>query len=1114
MKTLNHYLIILLVALFPTLLLGQYATNSVLSNGIWKKLKIKDEGIYKISFADLVSMGFSNPENIHIYGNGGIMLSEMNIDFRNDDLVENPIFIEKGADNIFNSGDYILFYGKGSVKWDYDYTKQRFVHTIHKFSDDSYYFITSNNVACNEISSTNGSSLISNKTVTTFNDFQFHEIENYNLIKSGSLWFGEHFNSDTTNLNLPFTFPNILSSYQVRLTSYLATRSSYPSSFTVNANGSLVQDITIIETNMSSYTAPYANTQLVTNNFPATSSSININFDYFPANATSEGWLNYLELNARRELRMAGSQMNFRDIESVGTGNISEFVIENADTILKVWDISNYLSPKNILYNITDSTIKFKANTDTLKQFVIFSNTNYLVPEFVGDVANQNLHALPQSDFIIVTHSDFINQANELADLHRNNDNMSVIVVTPEQIYNEFSSGSPDVSAIRDFVKMFYDRATDSSNKPKYLLLFGDGSYDNRTISATNTNYILTYQSASSLKPTESYATDDFYTLLDNNEGGVTGFEDIGVGRFPVRNITEAENVVNKIKIYMSNSSFGKWRNNVTFIADDEDANQHMNQSEALATKIDTTNPEFNVKKTYLDAYQQVTTPAGQSYPAVTAAILSSINQGTLLINYLGHGNNSGLAEELVIDLSDINSLNNHNKLFIMVTLTCLFNRFDDYNQYSAGEQLFLNPNGGTIALFSATRLTYSTPSFVLNDKLYNHFFSHDTIGGQLRLGDIFRLAKNDAGSLSNKRNVVLLGDPALKPAIPELNVVTTNVSCNSLNCTLDTIMALTNVTVSGIIKDNSDNIVNWINDTIEVIVFDKKESYSTLANDGGQPINYSEQKNKIFEGKANIVNGTFEFSFIVPEDISLDINKGKISYYFSTDNIDGNGYDNSFTIGGGINSSSPIDNTGPNIDLYINNESFISGDTVGKTSLLIAKIYDISGINILESGHNISGKLDNETIVLNNYFSLDFNSYQSGKINYIFDNLADGLHEFKLIVWDSHNNITEETISFFVKDSTSNAENINYDNTYFIIYPNPFNSSTTIEYTLSTQVKVKIELINMLGSKMAILDSEFKNSGKHVLNINKTELNLTSGIYYLSFDFGNKLFYKKLIVQ
>lgn len=1114
MNTLNHYLIILIIAFFPTLLFGQYAANSVLSSGIWKKIKIKEDGVYKISYSDLVGMGFSNPENIHIYGNGGVMLSEMNSDFRNDDLVDNPIFIDKGTDNIFNSGDYILFYGKGSVKWDYDYTKQRFVHTIHKFTDDSYYFITSNNVACNEISSTNGSSLISNKTVTTFNDYLFYEKEYYNLIRSGSLWFGEHFNNDSTNYNLLFNFPNVLSSYQVRLTSYLAARSSSPSSFTVNANDSLVQNITIIETNMISYTAPYANTQLVTNNFTATTASININIDYFPANSTSEGWLNYLELNARRELKMYGSQMHFRDIESVGTGNISEFVIENANSNLKVWDISNYLSPHNIVYNLIDSAIKFKANTDSLKEFVILSNTNYLVPEFVGDVANQNLHALPQSDFIIVTHSDFINQANELADLHRNNDNMSVIVVTPEQIYNEFSSGSPDISAIRDFVKMFYDRGIANQTNPKYLLLFGDGSYDNRTISSLNTNYILTYQSASSLKPIDSYATDDFYTLLDDNEGGVTGYEDIGVGRFPVRNITEAENVVNKIKLYMSNSSFGKWRNNLTFIADDEDANQHMNQSEALSTKIDTTNPEFNVKKIYLDAYQQVTTPAGQSYPSVTASILSSINQGTLLINYLGHGNGYGLAEEEVLDLADINSLNNHNKLFVMYAATTEFSRYDDYQNYSAGEELFLNPNGGAIALLSATRLTYSTPNYILNDKFYNHVFSHDSSGNQLRLGDILKLAKNDAGSLSYKRNFVLLGDPALKPAIPELNVVTTNISCNSLNCTLDTIMALTNITVTGSVKDNYDNIVNWINDTIEVIVFDKKVNYTTLANDGGQPINYSEQKDKIFEGKAIIVNGTFEFSFIVPEDISLDINKGKISYYFSTENIDGNGYDNNFTIGGGINSSSPADNTSPNVNLYINNESFISGDTVGKTSLLIAKIYDISGINILVSGHNISGKLDNETIVLNNYFSLDLNSYQSGKINYIFDNLAEGLHEFKLIVWDSYNNITEETISFFVKDSTTNVENINYDNTYFIIYPNPFNYSTTIEYTLNTQAKVKIELINMLGSKMAILDSEFMNSGKHVLNINKTELNLTPGIYYLSFDIENKLFYKKLIVQ
>lgn len=972
-----------------------YASNSVLSIGKWIKIKISKDGVYKITYDELIIMGFETPENIHIYGNGGEMLSEMNNVFRNDDIVDNPIFIEKGNDNIFNSGDYLLFYGKGSVKWFYDDVQHRFIHSLHKFSEASYYFITSNNTACNEIYSIDNISLTSNKTVNTFNDYQFYEKEINNLIKSGNLWFGEHFNNDSTFYDFSFNFPNIVTTNNIKLTSYFAARSSLPSSFIVNANGSLVQNISLTEANIGSNTASYATTQLVTNMFVSSNSNILVTINYSPSNSSSEGWLNYLELNTRRYLKMYGSQMHFRDVESVGLGNISEFNIENTNSNLRVWDITNYLSPKNLIYNISDSTIKFKTSTDTLKQFVVFENTNYLIPEIIGKVLNQDLHALPQSDFIIVTHPDFLSYANELADLHRNNDNMSVIVVTPEQIYNEFSSGSPDISAIRDFVKMFYDRSSSTQDLPKYLLLFGDGSYDNRTISSTNSNYILTYQSTSSLKPTESFCSDDFFSLLDDSEGGASGFEDIGVGRLPARNSTEATTVLNKIKNYITPVTFGDWRNTLCFIGDDEDANQHMNQADALATKIDTAYPAFNIEKIYLDAFQQISTPEGERYPDVNVAITNRITNGTLILNYTGRGNVHGLANEKVVELTDINSWNNFNKLFLMFTATAEFSRFDNYELTSAGEQVLLNPNGGSIALLSTTRLTYSTPNYILNDKFYNYIFSRDSNDEHLRLGEVMRLTKVNSGSSYNKRNFALLGDPALKLAIPENSVVTTEILCNSLNCNLDTILALTNVTVKGKVTDFQGNFQPTINDALNVIVFDKKRSYSTLSNDGGAALNYKEQKDKLFEGSAEILNGEFEFSFVVPDSISFGVGKGKISYYFSTDSFDGNGFDN----------------------------------------------------------------------------------------------------------------------SFILQDTLVNIENNNSELSYCIIYPNPFNFSTTIEYALSNSENVKIELLNILGSKIAVLKSENQTSGKHSTNFSKKELNLTSGLYYIRFEIASKIYYKKFIV-
>ncbi|OFX49865.1 MAG: hypothetical protein A2046_16090 [Bacteroidetes bacterium GWA2_30_7] len=1055
-----------------------YTSSSVLSAGRWIKIKILEDGIYKISYDDLINMGFEIPENIHVYGNGGLMLSEMNNVSRYDDLIDNPIFIDKGTDNIFNTGDYLLFYGKGSVKWIYDYTKQRFIHSLHNFSDVSYYFITSNNIPSNEIESINNNNLTANKIVTSFNDYRFYEKETYNLIKSGSIWFGEHFNNISTSSNFSFNFPNVVTSYQIRLTTYLAARSSSPSSFAVYANGSLVQNISIAETNLSNYTSPHASTQLVTNIFPTTTSAINLSLNFLPPNSSSEGWLNYFELNARRELKMYGSQMHFRDIESIGIGNISEFVIENANSGLKVWDISNYLNPKNLIYNISGSTVKFKNNTDTIKQFIVFNNSNYLIPEIVGEVTNQDLHALPQSDFIIVTHPNFINYANELADIHRNNDNMSVLVVTPEQIYNEFSSGSPDVSAIRDFVKMFYDRGFENQSIPKYLLLFGDGSYDNKTVSSSNSNYILTYQSVNSLKPTETFVSDDFFSLLDDSEGGSTGFEDIGVGRFPVRNSAEASVILNKIKNYINNKTFGDWRNTVCFIGDDEDANTHMTQADGLATRIDTGYPAFNIEKIYLDAFKQISTPAGQRYPDVNKAITDRITKGTLILNYTGHGNELGLAHERIIGLSEINSWDNYNKLFLMLTATCEFSRYDDYNRVSAGEQVLLNSKGGAIALLSTTRLVYSSPNAILNEKFYNSAFTRDENNEHLRLGEIMRLTKVNTGSGQNKRNFTLLGDPALKLAIPENDVKTLTINNISVSQTTDTVKALSKITITGkVIKFDGSDYTNF-NGIIYPTVYDKPVSITSLSNDGGTPITFKLQNNILYRGKSSVTNSEFSFTFIAPKDINYSYGNGKISYYYNDNEIDGNGYFKDVVVGGS-DTNSVKDLTGPEANLFMNDFTFAFGGITDENPLFLANIVDSNGVNTASGiGHDITVLLDDQTnniIVLNDYYEAELNSFKGGKVKYKMKNLTEGSHNIKFKVWDVYNNSAEAYLEFIVAKSSELVLD------HILNYPNPFTTNTNFyfEHNVPNQnIDVLIQIFSISGKLVKSIETNLNSNG------------------------------------
>ncbi|MCG8452811.1 MAG: type IX secretion system sortase PorU, partial [Spirochaetales bacterium] len=435
-------------------------------------------------------------------------------------------------------------------------------------------------------------------------------------------------------------------------------------------------------------------------------------------------------------------------MQSVDSNNVSTFRLKDISSSTKVWDITDPRNPRLVETVPDGSNLSFTLATDSLREFIAFNNTGYLSPEVVGSVDNQNLHGMSAPEMIVITHPNFTSYANQIADHHRNVDGMDVFVTTPELIYNEFSSGAPDVSAIRNFMKMFYDRATTDSEIPKYLLLVGDGSYDNKTVSADNTNYILTYQSSNSIKPTSSFVTDDYFAILDDSETITNGSLDLGVGRMAVKSTDEAKAVTDKILHYATSSDcYGDWRNIICFTGDDEDGNQHMSDADYLATYVDTAYSVFNVEKIYLDAYQQVSTPAGQRYPDVNSAIDDRVNRGALIFNYTGHGGELGLAHESVIDINQINSWSNYNQMPLFMTATCEFSRFDDPERTSAGELIQLNPNGGGVGLFTTTRVVYASSNFILSRNFYRVVFESDENGERYCLGDIMRITKNNSSS-------------------------------------------------------------------------------------------------------------------------------------------------------------------------------------------------------------------------------------------------------------------------------------------------------------------------------------------------------------------------------
>ncbi len=1033
-----------------------YKEHSVLSVGKWYKLALKKSGIYRINKTDLANMGIDpssvDPKKIRIFGNGGKMLPEKNSDFRFDDLIENAIFVKGEDDGVFDNNDFILFYGESPDIWEYDTLAELFFHIKNLYSDYTYYFLNINSDFGKRMQTESSSSLPQTHNISKFNDHQFYEKDENNLIGSGKVWYGEVFSNVTTYEFPVFSFPDIDISSNLTIKVDLAARSFINSTFSINATGMPSPLIATIYPVSQSQNTDYAKTKQAQQTYFPSYPDILVSITYNKSTLSGSGWLNYIELNAMRHLIFSSDQMQFRNTACIGQGNISEFVLSNASASVKIWDISNPVDVKIIDAIPDNNEMTFRIATDSLKEFIAFNDNTFFDVEFIGEVENQDLHAIEPPELIIVTHPDFLNEAIRLAGIHLLYDNYSSCIVTPEQIYNEFSSGKQDVTAIRDFVKMLYDRSSKGS-EPEYLLLFGDGSYDNKNKLNTNNNFIPTYQSNNSLLSTATFVSDDYFGLLDSGEGNnANGTVDIGIGRLTVQTREQAGSMVDKIEHYISPAAtdisipgeiakFGDWRNEICFVADDEDGNLHFNQAEHLAKFIEKTYKTYNIDKIYLDAYPQVATPGGNRYPEVNKAINERIAKGSLLVNYFGHGGEGGWAYENVLEISDIVKWDNYSSLPAFLTATCEFSRFDDPLNTTAGEWVVLNPNGGGIAIFSTTRVAFASSNFSLTVCLYDHIF--EKINNKYpRLGDLIRLSKNDNNNDATLKNFILLGDPALKLNYPRYSVITEKINNKPVSGDEDTLSAYEQITVSGFIADQNENKISDFNGVINPVIYDKASQISTLGNDNnGSSAVFQLQNNILYKGRASIKNGEFSFSFVMPKDIDFSYGNGKISYYAEDGQTDASGFYNEIIVGGSDNNSE-TDFSGPEINLYINDTNFVTGGRTNSDPVLLAHLFDENGINAFGNGigHEITAVLDenNEnTIVLNQYYQAALDSYQSGNVAYQFFNLNEGMHEIKLKAWDMFNNSSVAYINFFV--SSSNKLELNY----VMNYPNPFLDET-----------------------------------------------------------------------
>ena len=1034
------------------------AENSVLASGSWYKMSLTETGMYKITYQELASMGVPvnsiNPKNIRLYHNGGGILPVINKDKRHDDLVEIPIYVSGENDGSFDANDYVVFYGRGPVTW--KNVNGIYEKITNPYSDYSYVFLTTDLGEGKRIENAEEETVNPDEIVDSFLDFQIVEDDAHNLNNMGATWYGDKFDAQLSR-SYSFNFPNIIKDKKCNLYSEVASRNYSRAEFIYKANG---KQIYRLPSDANAADNLYANMLSTTNvKFTSDRDNVVIEVSYSRAASTSSAWLDYISVNAWRQLKFTGNMMPFRNPDCSDNDKKYRYEITNAGSSLQVWDVTEPTEPKKMRLQQSSNVASFITKGSAQNEFIAFDGNYYKTVDFVSAVANQNLHSKYDFDYLIITHPDFYLQSERLKEIHSRIDDLEIAIVTPQQIYNEFSCGAQDITAIRDYIKMLYEK---SGKRLRYVLLFGDASYDYKNKSG-QVCFVPSYESKVSCS-SACIVTDDYFVCLDDYEGMMdnTSTVDVAIGRMPVTTSEDASAMLDKIEQYISinNESAGQWRKNITFIADDDDT-YYMSHAEQLESVIRSNGGEdVDIDKIYLDAYPQVATSSGQRAPECNAAITNRVELGTSIVNYIGHAGEVGWAAERILTIEDILSWRNSPKLHLMITASCEFSRFDDHTRTSAGEYVFLNHHGGAIAMMTTARVTYASPNYTLMKLLYKHLF--DMEGGEyITMGDIYVHAKQVGDQ--NSKAYVYFGDPALRLNYPENTIEVTSINNHDISI-VDTLRALQKVSMTGVVNDVFGNHLSDFNGVLHINVYDKDVTYNTNGNEAA-PFSFKLRNNVIYTGKAAIKDGMFLAEFTLPRDINYVYGGGLISLYANSDNADAHGsYSN--IIVGGMNENAETDEIGPEIELYIDDERFVNGSITNENPLLIANVRDENGINTSGAsiGHDITATLSgatNKVYTLNQFYNSPLSKDEFGTLSYKFYNLNEGEHTLTFKVWDIYNNSSSATIRFNVtKGKIIKIENVTN-------YPNPMDDNTnfTFEHNQKdNEMEVVIKIYDVMG--------------------------------------------------
>ena len=1078
--------------------LAKTLASGVLESGTWYKLSISHSGIYKLTYQALKNAGVPvdniQLSTIRIFNNGGMDLPEDPNAPRSGDLTENAIYVydAKGDGMFDNSGDYILFYGKSPREWSYNPSTKTYSHYLNHYTESNFYFMTYGGQAGKRMSDSSYHASTYYKPVN-FTSGIAEDDQKYNVIQSGLDWYSTKLtppspSGDYSTVLYSNTLNGLDSTQKIIYNISLVTCSISSNYFYIYENRTGTQ---LGYVDGSSYEiAAYNNVDVETRygvaipvqlytgtgNLPGNLSILKV--VYGSSSSAAEGYVDWYEILYKRKFLAFNDMLNFYSPDT--NSAIYDTVQGFSSNDIKVFDVSDFANVSMVQLDSTNNNSVYlatRAIAGASKQFWAVGDKGYLSPDSISEIYNgsnnPNLRskvAADSLDLIIVTAPDFLTQANQLASFKSSFDGLKTMVVTTTDIYNEFGCGIPDPTAIRDFLKYAY---SNGPKIPSYVILFGGGTYDYKERAGNFPEYVPPYETEESLDQLNSVTTDDYFVQFNSILLGSP--ISMSIGRLPVRTTDDATVVVNKIMQYEQKPDYGSWRNLYTLVADAYDGSGIFNSVGAfeLSDAEETLSPvipkEIDQRKIYLSLYPSVVSTEGVRVPQAAADLVNQINDGTLVVNFVGHGApDTWSAAHVLYDPTTIPQLTNQTRLSLFIGATCDFARDDNPAAPSGAELLVLLQQGGAIGVVSATRVAIDTENMDLNKHFIQELLDEDSLQALInaRIGDAFFQTKVYYYYDSNDFKYQYIGDPTVRLGLPQYYATIDSLNGKSLSDSVRQIHALSKVDIKGTVHQSNDSVWSSLSSTGLLTIYDSQRQVPD-PNPQWQGFSYTFQGSQLFSGEVSIKNGKFEATAVMPTDISYSDTTGKIEFYFQAAGSDGFGFTTNVNVGGTDTTTRDTVHHGPEMTIYFDSTNFRNGDYVSQNPTLFVNLHSANGINLSDEavGHSLQATFDGQQSVnLAPFYAGDLNSYQDGTVRYpVGLSLTPGEHSVTVSAFDVFNNESDTSATFNIESSSQ----LSITNVYN--YPDPFTSSTAFTFQRNggvggEPINVRIRVFTLSG--------------------------------------------------